>query len=83
MWYGERDSQGKFQSHPDSPHGEENRHDRSGHAMKTRLRAIKERAPEIVRQLYEQDLIGVEAAASMGPLKPTERRQEVITEVVA
>lgn len=38
---------------------------RLSHGTKLRLRAIKERAPAIVRHLYEEELIGVEAAVSL------------------
>lgn len=57
---------------------------RLGRAESTtkRLRAIKDRAPAIVRQFYEDNLIGEIEAAKLGPVKPSEDRKEVIAGIV-
>ena len=60
-----------FQPSSNSHHGDGNYYDRTGEATRVRERAITERAPAIVRHLYEQDLIGIEAAARLSYFKIT------------
>jgi hypothetical protein len=46
-----------------------------------RLRAIAERAPEPVRDLYREGLIGAKEAAALGPKNPTPEQAAKVTEV--
>ena len=46
-----------------------------------RLRAIAERAPEPVRELYRADLIGAKEAAALGPKSPTPEEAARVTEI--
>ncbi len=46
-----------------------------------RLRAIAERAPHVVKDLFREDLIGVNEAAKLGPKNPTPEEAAKVTEV--
>lgn len=48
-----------------------------------RIRAIAERAPEAIRDLYRQDLIGVDVAARLGPKSPTPEQFATVIDLVA
>jgi len=50
-------------------------------AHEARLRAIAERAPEPVRELYRDGLIGAKEAAALGPKNPTPEEAAKVTEV--
>lgn len=52
-----------------------------GHDKESRLRAIAERAPEPVRELYKRDLIGQDVAAKLGPKNPTPEEAARVTEI--
>lgn len=45
------------------------------------VRAIAERAPEQIRDLYRQDLLGQKEAAKLGPKNPTPEEAAKVTEV--
>lgn len=53
----------------------------SGHTNQRALRAIAERAPEQVRDLYRKGLIGQKEAAKLGPKNPTPEQAARVTEV--
>jgi len=50
-------------------------------AQEARLRAIAERAPEPVRDLYRDGLIGAKEAAALGPKNPTPEEAAKVTAV--
>lgn len=52
-----------------------------GEAHTKRLRAIAERSPEPVRELYRDDLIGAKEAAALGPKNPSPEEAARVTEI--
>lgn len=70
----------KFSVSSDSRHGVQNRKSITP-KIDTRLRAIK-RAPQVVRQLYENDLIGEKQAAKLGTIKQSEEKRIAVQEII-
>jgi len=71
------DAQGKREDLDTSPP----REGKSPHAAVERLRAIAERAPEPVRELFRKGLIGTKEAARLGPRGPTPEKAAEVTAI--
>jgi hypothetical protein len=71
------------QSPPGKATDEDNRHDGGLLPSRTdeRLRAIAERSPEPVRELYRAGLIGATEAAALGPKNPSPEEAARVTQI--
>ena len=63
----------------DNPHGEGLLPERPGHATAERLRAIKDRASNVVKDLFRADLIGITEASKLGPKNPSPAEAAKVT----